>query len=206
MTTLNRLTDEEVRRIANALLKVQRTNPDDMRKLALADGVLETAVPDAIRDFKDDGSESFVECLARAKLDPNKAHRYPPPEPGDGIDPTLIEAACGSKPTLAARAALRAACIVADGPRLYDEILSAWDCSEKTLVPGKNPKAVDASKANEAAIDQRRKDHSGNPFHRSQWNISKQGALVKSLGLEKTNQIAKSVGSHVGATRPNPDF
>jgi hypothetical protein len=196
----NRLTDAEIARIAKALLKEPRTNRDDMRKLALADGMRETAVADAIRGFKNDGDESFVEYLTRVK--PETPHRYPPPEPGDGIDAALIEAACGSKPTLAARAALLAAC----GPALNEKSLSAWGCSERTLTPGTNPKAAHTSAADQVAKDQRRKDHSSNPFHRSGWNISAQGKLVASIGLVKANEIAASVGSRVGMTKANPDY
>lgn len=48
--------------------------------------------------------------------------------------------------------------------------------------------------------------HASNPFHKSNWNVSKQGALVRSLGEEKARAIARSVGVDLGATRPNPNF
>jgi hypothetical protein len=197
---MTRITDEEVARVAKAMSKIPAMTDDDMTELALAAGVVETAVADAIMRFPNDGSESFSAFLERVK--PQVPHWYPPVEPGDDLDAALIEAACGAKPTLSARAAL----LKAAGPETYGKILRAWGCSERTLAPGVNPKAEAKSASDNDARDKRRKDHSGNPFHKSQWNISKQGALIKSLGLDKANAIAKSVGSHVGATRPNPDF
>ena len=49
-------------------------------------------------------------------------------------------------------------------------------------------------------------DHKTNPFHKSNWNVSKQGALLKAVGREKCAAIAAAVGSNIGATRPNPNF
>jgi hypothetical protein len=69
-----------------------------------------------------------------------------------------------------------------------------------------NPDFARGEQEKKSAADKRRKDHSKNPFHRSAWNISGQGTLVKSIGLEKANEIARTVGSHVGATRANPDY
>jgi hypothetical protein len=48
--------------------------------------------------------------------------------------------------------------------------------------------------------------HANNPFHKGNWNISKQGALLKAVGPEKCAQIAASVGVTIGAIKPNPDF
>lgn len=49
-------------------------------------------------------------------------------------------------------------------------------------------------------------DHSNNPFHKSNWNVSKQGSLLRAVGPEKTAAIAASVGSRIGATRPNEAY
>jgi hypothetical protein len=48
--------------------------------------------------------------------------------------------------------------------------------------------------------------HRNNPFHKSNWNISAQGKLLRAVGPEKCAAIANAVGSKIGATRPNPDF
>jgi hypothetical protein len=41
-----------------------------------------------------------------------------------------------------------------------------------------------------------------NPWSAEGWSIQKQGAVAKSLGVEKAAQIAKSAGSYIGATKP----
>jgi hypothetical protein len=41
-----------------------------------------------------------------------------------------------------------------------------------------------------------------NPFSAEGWSVSKQGALLRAIGAEKTAAIAASVGSRIGATRP----
>lgn len=41
-----------------------------------------------------------------------------------------------------------------------------------------------------------------NPWSKGAWNMTKQGALVRELGEQKASEIAASVGSHIGATRP----
>jgi hypothetical protein len=169
---------------------------DDFEALATGRGVLKPALGDMRSRFEADGRESLTEFIAELKASGEAAHFWPEPEPGEGIDPALIEAACGSKPTLAARAKLLK--IAGDG---YPKILAAWGASANTLAPGKNPKV-----SNEKVPDKKPHDHSNNPFHKSQWNVTKQGALIKTLGLDKANAIAKSVGSHVGATRPNADY
>jgi hypothetical protein len=48
--------------------------------------------------------------------------------------------------------------------------------------------------------------HRNNPFHKSNWNISAQGKLLRAVGPEKCAAIANAVGSKIGATRPNLDF
>jgi hypothetical protein len=170
----------------------------DFKTIAMSKGALETGVADLQRRFDASGLDSASEFLDETKAGGEAAHCWPAPEPGEGIDVTLLEAACGEKPSLAGRAAL----LKAAGPDAYAKILAAWNCSPSTLAPGKNPKAADTGKAPE----KKQRDHSNNPFHKSQWNVTKQGALIKTLGLDKANAIAKSVGSHVGATRPNADY
>jgi hypothetical protein len=176
-------------------------NDADFKALAMAAGILETAVPTARLEFPDDGSLSVTEFVESYKVAGDKPHWFPVPNPGDDLDPALIEAACGAKPSLAARAKL----LKAAGADAYAQILAAWGGSPSTLVAGKNPKA-NGKVDDDAARDKRRKDHSTNPFSKRAWNITAQGALVKSLGLDKANAIARSVGSHVGAVRANPDY
>jgi hypothetical protein len=49
-------------------------------------------------------------------------------------------------------------------------------------------------------------EHRNNPFHKSAWNISKQGALLRAVGAEKCAAIANAVGSKIGATKPNLNY
>ena len=46
-------------------------------------------------------------------------------------------------------------------------------------------------------------DHSKNPWSRAGWNVTRQGAIVKSLGVEKASAMARAVQSHIGAVRPS---
>jgi hypothetical protein len=44
-----------------------------------------------------------------------------------------------------------------------------------------------------------------NPWSKEGWNLTKQGALIKSLGEEKAAAIAQQAGSKIGATHPAAD-
>ena len=47
-------------------------------------------------------------------------------------------------------------------------------------------------------------NHANNPWGPGPaWNITRQGEIVKKLGVEAAAGIAASVGSHIGATRPS---
>ena len=41
-----------------------------------------------------------------------------------------------------------------------------------------------------------------NPFTKPNWNMTEQGQIYRKYGHDKTEQLAKSVGSHIGATAP----
>ncbi|WP_426437806.1 hypothetical protein [Bradyrhizobium genosp. P] len=45
-----------------------------------------------------------------------------------------------------------------------------------------------------------------NPWSAAGWNITRQGACVRSMGLARAQSIAKSCGCVVGSTKPNPAF
>jgi len=67
---------------------------------------------------------------------------------------------------------------------------------------GTRPTNIEAPKED----DKPKVAHASNPFHRSNWNISAQGKLLRAVGPEKCAAIARAVGSTIGATRPNPNF
>jgi hypothetical protein len=45
-----------------------------------------------------------------------------------------------------------------------------------------------------------------NPWSKEGWNVTKQGALVKSIGETKAAAIAAAAGSKIGATKPNEAY
>lgn len=62
--------------------------------------------------------------------------------------------------------------------------------------PGVAPKRSEQKSSNGTP------DHKNNPFSRAGWNVSKQGQLIRSLGIEKASAMARAVGVTIGATRP----
>jgi hypothetical protein len=78
------------------------------------------------------------------------------------------------------------------GPVEYAEREKAWGA--ENFKAGKAPDgANDSTKAKPA------KD---NPWLGSNWNTTKQGQIVRALGLPAAQRIAKAAGSFVGATKP----
>jgi hypothetical protein len=74
---------------------------------------------------------------------------------------------------------------------------------------GETAAALDKLLAGETKVtvpgDKKITTHSGtNPWGSGpgEWNITKQGALIKALGEEKAAGIAKAAGSYIGATKP----
>ena len=65
---------------------------------------------------------------------------------------------------------------------------------------GKRPKSLDAPTDDKKNIPAA--DRASNPFSREGWNVTRQGSLIKAVGEEKAAQIARAVGSHIGATKP----
>jgi len=131
---------------------------------------------------------TIEEYFAPAELRKRSPHGFADWEPvtGEQVEFETIEDACLRPSPMSLRKLYKAV-----GDKRYHEILAQWGTDAARMLPGERPGYG---------------DHSKNPFHKSKWNISSQGQLVKSLGLEKANEIARSVGSHVGATRPNPDY
>lgn len=41
-----------------------------------------------------------------------------------------------------------------------------------------------------------------NPWSAEGWNVTRQGAAVRSMGIDRAQSLARSAGSHIGATRP----
>lgn len=131
--------------------------------------------------------EEFV-----ASLKTEKPHYFV----SDTLD-DLQERAFGANPTLKARGEL----FNDVGPTLYRDIAKMWGASEGNLKPGTRPGPdVEAEKNPEIVVKR------NNPWSKQGWNITKQGALVASLGIEKSAAIARSVGCKIGDTKWNPKF
>jgi hypothetical protein len=78
------------------------------------------------------------------------------------------------------------------GPVEYSEREKAWGA--ENFKAGKAPTgANDSTKA---------KPGKDNPWLGSNWNTTKQGQIVRALGLAAAQRIAKAAGSYVGATKP----
>lgn len=194
------MTAAEVARIAKLMSEPVKMNDADIRAIALAKGVVPTALYDIAVRFPNDGSVALDTWLDDIRKE--APHYWPPRDETEDVDKALVLAACGPKPTLAARAALRAAA----GAELYSKILTAWGCSERTLSPGTNPKNVTDGTEKKSEERAAKRPDASNPWCKLGWNISAQGRLVVALGAEKAAQIAASAGCRIGSTKPNPDF
>jgi hypothetical protein len=45
-----------------------------------------------------------------------------------------------------------------------------------------------------------------NPWLADQWNVSRQGNVVRTLGVEAATRIASAAGCRLGSTKPNPQY
>jgi hypothetical protein len=194
-------TKEEIERVAKIISDQPVTDEASVRKHALDDGMLPTAVDDIWLRYQMSGAkEPFLEWLPRVKA--GIPHMYPPKPIDDGISPELIERACGKSPTLAARAELYRTA----GPELYNKILTSWGGSPVSLKPGTNPKAAAKTTEQKTEETAARKPKASNPWSKEGWNVTAQGRLVQSIGFEKASAIAAAAGSKIGATKFNPDY
>ncbi|MGD0420213.1 MAG: hypothetical protein ABSA68_11660 [Xanthobacteraceae bacterium] len=64
--------------------------------------------------------------------------------------------------------------------------------------PGVVPESIKAKPVDEVKIP----GGATNPFSKAGWNLTAQSRLVVALGEAKASAIAKSVGGHLGMTRP----
>jgi len=97
------------------------------------------------------------------------------------------------------------------GKRVFDPTTK-----KMVLQRGRNPhkaalKEIEADAAAKSGAPAERKNGSAsgggdNPWSAQRWNLTKQGEVIRALGLEKGAAIAAAAGSRVGATKPNPAF
>jgi hypothetical protein len=103
-------------------------------------------------------------------------------------------------------------------------ITDPFDLKQRGTPPANIGKMIDAKKASDEADELEKRaaslraaanlaapkakpgDHASNPWSRQGFNITKQGALIKAIGVEKSARIAASVGCKIGDTKPNPNY
>lgn len=81
-------------------------------------------------------------------------------------------------------------------PDLFADLLKAWGLNG----PGDTKRGVRPVSANDDGKS--KTPDPSNPWSKAGWNVTKQGALIKSIGLDKAAQIAKAAGCKVGDTKP----
>jgi hypothetical protein len=74
---------------------------------------------------------------------------------------------------------------------------------ENAAAPGKEGRAKDKDTSNKSNGSD---DRENNPWSAQGWNATKQGQLIRAIGLAKATEIAKSVGCVPGDVRPNAKF
>ncbi|MET4065916.1 hypothetical protein ABID58_000690 [Bradyrhizobium sp. S3.2.6] len=109
------------------------------------------------------------------------------------------EAAFGAKPSLAARGKL----MKEIGEPAYYDMAQRWGSDGVSLKPGARPDAATRTEKDGSPRSHSEKRVSeNNPWSSGHWNITRQGEVVKALGLVAAQGIAKAAGSYVGATKP----
>jgi hypothetical protein len=80
------------------------------------------------------------------------------------------------------------------------EILKQAGTDWVRMKPGTKLKLLADGKSTEEEVP--RKEGKKNPWSKEFWNVTAQGSVVKAMGIEKAQQIARAAGSYIGATRP----
>ncbi len=179
----------------------------EIEKLARTTGdIMESAVQELIgthaQYFRNDGPDlkhiltgELIEDFV-GKLKKEKPHYYASFQPlsEEQVLDEVIEEACLS-PSPAKLGRLYKAV----GDVRYHEILKQWGTDAARMKPGIRPEWANKPEIKKAA------NRAGNPFSKEGWNLTKQMALVKSIGPEKAAAIARRVGCKIGDTKPNAD-
>jgi hypothetical protein len=137
-------------------------------------------------------SEALDTEASRKWLAENKPHLLPPVYERSLAERAFVDGNLSARGALVKQVGMTEANKIAESYGLR----SATDTRR-----GKAPAEPEGKKKNGNGAQ-----HRNNPFHKSNWNISAQGKLLRAVGPEKCAGIAASVGSRIGATRPNMDF
>ena len=168
---------------------------DLIEKAALAAGVMPVAISDILAraaefEVKDDKVVVKATGLGIDSLREASPHYFKLT-----VD-DLAERAFGPTPSLSAQGEF----FRLHGDFRAREMAKEFGTTLGSLKPGKLPAGGDDKGKTNGA------DHAKNPFHKSNWNVTKQAQLVKSIGIEKAAAIAKAVGVTIGQTKPNLNY
>jgi hypothetical protein len=111
-----------------------------------------------------------------------------------GPDPTVVAQKELEAAALAGNVSAHGRLFKSMGKVAYDQ----WR-AKHAAQPGKAADEAAAAAAAAAGADDKTRD---NPWLAGNWNATRQGQIVRSLGIEAAQRIAKAANSHVGATRP----
>jgi hypothetical protein len=136
--------------------------------------------------------EAIESDASREWFQTNKPHLLPPLFERSLADRAFIDANLGARGALVKQVGMTEANRIAQSYGLR----SATDTRRGTAPTEPKRKKKNSDGA----------DHSKNPWHATAWNISRQGSVLRALGPEKAAALAASVGSRIGATRPNLNF
>jgi hypothetical protein len=164
----------------------------DVGSKALADKFEWTG---AVLNFLPTGKIAADDPECKATLQKDFSFLLPPPNQESKkveVDPALLASAKGGNMTS------------------YSKIVRQHGKENADLLLADKPVADDTGAAEAAAAAKAAKakaaEHSKNPWHSTAWNLSGQGRILRALGPVKAAELASAVGSHIGATRPNPNY
>jgi hypothetical protein len=153
---------------------------DDSNQVAFKDGGALLA----------DGLAAFVET---------RPYLHPPAASGPSESDRLAQLKADAVTSVTARGTL------------YKQIGAAkfaeWEAANsKKPAGGDNAQAIAKIEADLVALKGGKKpsdaDRPNNPWSAGSWSVTRQGELVRTLGIAKAASIAKAAGSFVGATKP----
>ncbi len=163
-----------------------------IREACAAAGVREQSLEDVVNRFR---AFKFTEAELPDLIEEWKAtpgHHF---FSGNVVDDQAeAVAAFGPERTLKAQGAF----VKAHGEARAREVAEQFG----TSLGGKPGKLPAGFKPKEAPAEVKLPGGAKNPWSAESWSVTRQGAVVKALGLEKAQQIAGAAGSHVGAVRP----
>ncbi|MET4216952.1 3-polyprenyl-4-hydroxybenzoate decarboxylase [Bradyrhizobium sp. LB14.3] len=134
--------------------------------------------------------ETIEEWAAKQKI--HRPHWFLPDEVIDKVDASF---AGGSKSRVNIDA--RSKLFREVGEVQFNQLMLQWGATP--IKNGTRPEPQTGATVEQAKV---LKNASNNPWSPTGWNLTKQGEVVKSLGMDKATAIAKAAGSYIGATRP----